>query len=65
MGEANNINDLNFSTNFGVGINYKFSSKLQFSVEPIFKYQLNTFSNTAGNFQPFSVGVFSGFSLRF
>jgi hypothetical protein len=65
MGEANNINDLNFSTNFGVGINYKFSPKLQFSVEPIFKYQLNTFSNTAGNFQPFSVGVFSGFSLRF
>jgi hypothetical protein len=65
MGEANNINDLNFSTNFGVGINYKFSPKLQFSVEPIFKYQLNTFSNTAGNFQPFSVGVFSGFNLRF
>lgn len=65
MGEANNINDINFSTNVGFGLNYQFSPKLQFNVEPIFKYQLNTFSNTAGNFQPFSIGVYSGFSLRF
>lgn len=65
LGEANNINDLNFSTNFGFGLNYKFSPKLQFNIEPIFKYQLNTFSNVAGDFRPFSVGVYSGFSLRF
>lgn len=65
MGEANNINDLNFSTNIGFGLNYKFSPKLQFNIEPIFKYQLNTFSNIAGDFRPFSVGVYSGFNLRF
>ena len=65
MGEANNVNDVNFSTNIGVGLNYKFSDKIQANVEPMFKYQLNTFSNTAGNFQPFSVGVYSGISFRF
>tara|TARA_R110002012_G_scaffold263456_2_gene446538 strand:- start:203891 stop:205423 length:1533 start_codon:yes stop_codon:yes gene_type:complete len=65
MGEANNINDLNFSTNIGFGLHYKFSPKLQFNIEPIFKYQLNTFSNIAGDFRPFSVGVYSGFNLRF
>ena len=65
MGEANNINSVNFSTNFGFGINYKFTPKLQFNVEPVFKYQLNTFSNSAGNFQPFSVGVYSGINFRF
>ena len=65
MGEANNANDINFSTNFGVGFNYEISQKLQLNVEPIFKYQLNTFSETAGNFRPYSVGVYSGLSFKF
>ena len=65
MGEANNANDVNFSTNIGVGFNYEISQKIQLNIEPIFKYQLNTFSETAGNFRPYSVGVYSGLSFRF
>lgn len=65
MGEANNVNDLNFSTNVGIGLNYKFNSKVQLNVEPVFKYQLNTFSQTDGTFQPFTVGVYSGISFKF
>tara|TARA_R110002050_G_scaffold15706_3_gene48098 strand:+ start:43882 stop:45426 length:1545 start_codon:yes stop_codon:yes gene_type:complete len=65
VGEANNINDVNFSTNFGFGLNYKITTKLQFNVEPVFKYQLNTFSDTAGEFEPFSIGVYSGVSFKF
>jgi hypothetical protein len=65
MGEANNVNSTNFSTNIGLGVNYKFSSKIQLNVEPIFKYQLNTFSETAGNFRPYSIGVYSGLSFKF
>lgn len=65
MGEANNVNNTNFSTNIGLGVNYKFSNKIQFNVEPIFKYQLNTFSETAGDFRPYSIGVYSGLSFRF
>lgn len=65
MGEANNVNNVNFSTNVGIGVNYKFSPNVQLNVEPVFKYQLNTFSRTEGTFQPFTVGVYSGVSFRF
>lgn len=65
MGEANNVNNVNFSTNVGIGVHYKFSPKVQMNVEPVFKYQLNTFSRTEGTFQPFAVGVYSGLSFRF
>ncbi|TVZ08183.1 hypothetical protein JM80_0667 [Cellulophaga sp. RHA_52] len=65
IGESNNINSLNFSTNIGFGLNYMFTPKMQLSVEPMFKYQLNTFSNSSGDFQPFSMGVYSGLSFKF
>ncbi|NNJ87868.1 MAG: outer membrane beta-barrel protein [Eudoraea sp.] len=65
MGEANNLNDLNMSTNFGIGISYQLNTKLQLSLEPMFKYQLNTFSEAAGNFQPFSMGVYPGLNFKF
>ncbi|TMU55001.1 outer membrane beta-barrel protein [Flagellimonas algicola] len=65
VGEANNANSMNFSTNVGLGFNYKFSPKVQLNLEPVFKYQLNTFSDTSGSFRPFSVGVYSGFSFKF
>ncbi len=65
MGAANNVNDVNFSTNIGLGFNYQFSPNIQFNVEPIFKYQLNTFSETAGQFRPYTVGVYSGINFRF
>ncbi len=63
MGEANNLNDINLSTNIGLGFSYKFNPKIQLNIEPMFKYQLNTFSQTAGSFQPFSVGVFTGLNF--
>lgn len=65
MGEANNINALNFSANVGMGLNYKFTPKVRFNIEPVFKYQLNTFSNVSGNFKPYSIGVYSGISFKF
>lgn len=65
IGEANNINSINFSTNVGFGINYMLSQKIQVSVEPMFKYQLHTFADSSGDFQPFSVGVYSGLNFKF
>ncbi len=65
MGEANNINSVNFSTNVGLGFDYDFSPKVKLNIEPVFKYQLNTFSDVDGTFQPFSVGIYSGLSFRF
>ena len=65
MGSANNINSLNFSTNIGLGLNYEFAPKFNLHLEPMFKYQLNTFSTSEGNFQPYSLGLYSGVSYRF
>lgn len=65
IGEANNVNNVNFSTNIGFGVNYKFSPKIQLNIEPVFKYQLNTFSEVSGDFRPFSVGVYSGLNFKF
>ncbi len=65
IGEANNINTVNFSTNVGFGINYQLSQKIQLNLEPVFKYQLNTFSDSSGNFEPFSIGVYSGLNFKF
>lgn len=65
MGEANNVNSVNFSSNIGLGLNYQFSKNIQINLEPMFKYQLSTFSEEAGTFNPYAVGVYSGLSFRF
>ena len=65
VGEANNVNNLNFSANMGLGVNYKFSQNLRLNVEPVFKYQLNTFSETDGTFRPYTMGIYSGLNFRF
>ncbi|MDF9301930.1 hypothetical protein P5P81_05065 [Tritonibacter mobilis] len=43
IGEANNLNDISFSGNIGLGIDYSISESFQINMEPIFKYQLNAF----------------------
>lgn len=63
--ETDNINNTSYSANVGIGIHYKISKMINFNLEPIFKYQINTFRNTSGEFQPFFVGVYSGFGIRF
>ncbi len=65
MGEATNIKDMSYSANFGIGVNYNISKQLLFNLEPTFKYQINTFSNTSGDFQPFFIGVYTGLSFKF
>jgi len=65
IGEARNINNLSYSANVGLGLNYKVSKTFNFNLEPIFKYQFNTFNNTSGDFSPFFIGVYSGFAIKF
>ncbi|MBC9794575.1 outer membrane beta-barrel protein [Sinomicrobium weinanense] len=65
LGESNNLNDVNFSTNVGLGVDYLLSDQLQLQIEPMFKYQWNAFSNDSGGFRPYSFGVYTGFSFRF
>ncbi|MDQ7916650.1 outer membrane beta-barrel protein [Mesonia sp. MT50] len=65
LGEANNLNKLSFSTNLGVGFGYEISKKLDFNVEPTFKYQLNTFSGNTNGFKPYYFGVYTGINFKF
>jgi len=65
IGEANNLNSIHFSGNIGLGLKYSFWKKLDARVEPVFKYQFNTFTNDVGNFRPYIFGVYSGLSYTF
>ena len=65
LGEATNINNTSFSANFGLGFDFKMSDNISLNLEPVFKYQLNTFNNTSGNFKPYFLGVYSGLSFKF
>lgn len=65
IGEANNLNKLHFSTNLGLGLRYNFMKNLQANMEPMFKYQINTYNGNAGNFKPYFIGVYSGISFSF
>jgi hypothetical protein len=65
IGEANNINDTSFSANFGLGMDYSLSKQWNLNLEPTFKYQINTFNNTTGDFKPFFIGVYTGLSYKF
>ncbi|MFC7356097.1 outer membrane beta-barrel protein [Jejudonia soesokkakensis] len=65
LGEANNLSQVSFTTNVGLGLDYKISKKFKFNLEPMFKYQLNPYTDSSVNFRPYYLGVYTGFSYRF
>lgn len=65
IGRATNLNSINFSGNLGVDFNYSLNSKLNFNITPMFKVHMNTFSNKANGFQPYTIGIYSGLSYKF
>lgn len=65
IGEANNLNSMHFSTNVGVGLKYSFLKAFEANFEPMFKYQMDTFSSDSGNFKPYFFGLYTGISYKF
>ena len=65
LGNASNLNDLNFSGNLGVDLDYKISKSWYLNVAPMFKYQFNTYSGNSGNFRPYYFGLYSGLNYKF
>ena len=65
LGEASNLSSLSFTTNVGLGLNYSFSKKLMFNIEPMFTYQLNPYTDSSVNFKPYYLGIYSGLSFKF
>lgn len=65
IGEAVNVNKVSYSANFGLGVNYKITKKINLNFEPMFKYQINTFNNTSGDFKPYFIGIYTGIGFKF
>lgn len=65
IGKANNLNNIHFSSNVGLGFKYTFWKSFNANFQPMFKYQINTFSENSGNFKPYFVGLYSGISFSF
>lgn len=64
-GKADNLNDVSFSANLGLGLDYNLSEKFKLNLEPILKYQIKTFDSPTGDVQPYFIGVYTGFSYKF
>lgn len=65
IGEAINVNKVSYSANFGLGLNYKMTKKINLNFEPMFKYQINTFNDTSGDFKPYFIGIYTGIGFKF
>ena len=59
-----NLNNLSFTANLGIGFNYEILPSFQLNIEPILKYQLNTFTKTS-SYKPYYFGFYSGLSYKF
>jgi hypothetical protein len=65
LGKATNLNTINFSGNLGLDFSYYLNSKWSLSLNPMFKTQLNTFSEKSNGFAPFNLGIYSGIKYTF
>ena len=64
LGDVNNLSKVHYSTNFGIGFKYSFWKSFEANVEPTFKYQINSFTENSGGFNPYILGIYSGISYR-
>lgn len=65
LGTSNSANDVSFTTNIGLGLDYKITEDFKFNLEPALKYQVNGFDDSAGEFKPYYLGVYTGISYKF
>ncbi|MBP2833364.1 hypothetical protein J8281_14305 [Aquimarina sp. U1-2] len=65
IGEANNLSEVSFTGNFGIGVDYSISKQFQLNLEPIFKYQFNAVEGNTTNFRPYYFGIYTGVSIKF
>ena len=66
VGKTKDMETLNYSGTLGIGLKYGISKRIFLNVEPRIKYYLNSLnSNSAVNYKPYSIGVYSGLSYEF
>lgn len=65
IGKANNINSIHYSGNLGLNFMYGIKDKYNIVLEPIFKYQINTYESGSTDSKPYFIGIYTGFSYNF
>jgi len=65
LGEAKNLNEINFSGNFGLDLDFKINQNFFINVAPMLKIHTRTFSGNSKNFKPYVIGVYTGLNYRF
>ena len=64
LGKANNLNNMSYSANAGVKLEYNLSHKSSINLEPNYKYMLNPLRNVDAR-NPSLLGINLGFSIKF
>ena len=66
IGETNGVNNVNYSTTLGFGIEYPLMNKINIRLEPSIKYYLNAINSGASvESHPYAFGVYTGISYSF
>lgn len=68
LGEAKNLNDIDFSGNVGFDVDYNINKHLYINVAPMLKVYTNTFSKNyenSNNVKPYLFGVYTGLNYKF
>lgn len=66
IGYVSNLNSVNYSGNAGIGMIYHFQSNFSLSLEPRFRYYLNSVNdNTLPSTRPYTLGIYTGINIRF
>jgi hypothetical protein len=66
IGYLTNIRTVNYTGNAGIGLAYHFLDHLSLSLEPRFKYFLNSINDESlPATRPYSIGVYTGLSYFF
>ena len=64
LGEASNLNDMSYSANAGVKLEYNLSNRSSINLEPNYRYMLNPLKNVDTK-NPSLLGLNLGFSIKF
>jgi hypothetical protein len=65
-GKTADVETMNYSSSVGFGVVYNLHKNILFSVEPTFKYYLNSFnSSDVVKLHPYAFGLYSGISFKF
>lgn len=66
VGETKNVNEVNYTSTLGFGIEYPVLKQISISLEPSLKYYLNgVSSNSDVKSHPYTFGIFTGISYSF